>query len=81
MWMFLYIVATISLLIYFFKGPNAVWGTATVGLIVGIIIAIFSGFTWLTIIKSMVIGVLLGVAFESLGSISDRMKNKSKKLV
>lgn len=49
------------------RGQNAVWGTASLALIVGIGIAFFQpGFAWLTVAKSVAIGALIGVALETL---------------
>ena len=78
MWMFLSIIATI-LLIIFYKGPNAVWGGITFGVIGGLTIAIIflfagKGFLWSIVGKGIVISVLLGFGAELFGKLSDRMK-------
>lgn len=57
----------IALGFYARKGQNAVWGTATVALLIGIGIAIFQpGFDWFIIAKSVAVGALLGLALELL---------------
>ncbi|QIQ87595.1 hypothetical protein [Erythrobacter sp.] len=67
LWWFVIAGGVIALGIYAPKGQNAVWGTATVALFIGVGIAIFQpGFAWLTIIKSVAVGALLGLAFELL---------------
>lgn len=69
-WSILSFAAAVSLLLYARKGQNAVWGTATVaipiGLVIAILVAIFgsSGFDWWIIGKAVVVGALTGLAFE-----------------
>lgn len=56
--------AAVILLIYR-SGPNAIWGTATLAAVVGIVIAAFQpGFEWSTVGKAIVIGTFVGLAFE-----------------
>jgi hypothetical protein len=77
MWTILSIVALIILFLFFLKGPNAVWGGATIGLIAGIVIVfIGDGFNWFIIYKSIVIGILMGGIAELLGLISSKLKSK-----
>jgi hypothetical protein len=53
------------------KRRNAVWGTATFGALVGVVIAIFQpGFDWSTVGKAVVIGTFVGLAFEWLPRIA-----------
>ena len=81
-WNILAIVAVITLFI-FAKGKSSVWGGLTLGLIVGIIIAliyVFKGhsFEWSIIKKSVITGTLVGVLAELLGRLSQSLKkNKS----
>lgn len=64
-WGLLSVAAVASLLIYGRKGPNAVWGTATLGALIGIGLAVYQpGFDWRTIGKAAVIGTFIGLAFE-----------------
>lgn len=74
MWIFLSVLAVVSLLAFFSTGgPNAVWGGATVGLIVGVIIAAMrDGFEWSVVWKAIVIGILCGAIAEVLSMISRR---------
>ncbi len=79
MWVILVVVAAISLIIFFMRGPNAVWGGATGGLTIGIVVALVSrGFNWSVIWKGIVVGTLLGVAAELIGGLAKRLKKKSE---
>jgi len=72
MWSVLTIIATASLVISFSKGRNAIWGGATAGLLIALVVALTrSPFDWSIILKGVVIGVLVGVAAETLGRLSD----------
>lgn len=62
MWTILSAIAIVSLIGFFSRGPNAIWGGATVGLIVGFILALFGDkFEWFTVWKGFVVGILLGL--------------------
>lgn len=76
-WKILGIVALV-LAVIFFKGRNAVWGALTGGVLIGIIAAFFreGKFDWFFVSKFAIVGILLGVAAELLGKISDRSKQK-----
>ena len=64
--------AAVALLTHF-GGKNAVWGTATFGVLIGIVIAVFQpGFEWRTVGKAFVIGALVGLALEWLPRIGRR---------
>ena len=70
-------------LILFWKGPNAVWGGLTLGLFVGLSIAIFfavrgESFSWSMIGKTTVVGVLVGSAAEFLGKLASFLRKLSK---
>lgn len=66
MWWILGLMAAAGLFV-FRDGPNAVWGTATVAIVIGAVVAFFSGWPiWDTIWKSVIIGALIGVVFEVL---------------
>ncbi len=65
MWIVLSVIASIALLGFFGRGSNAVWGGATIGLLIGIGMVIFSkNFSWSEIYKPIVISVLVGLVFE-----------------
>ncbi len=77
-WTILYISAAI-VLILFWKGPNAVWGGFTLGIVVGTSIAIVSaikgdGFIWSTVGKVTALGALIGLVAELLGRCSSLLK-------
>lgn len=74
-------VITLILLVIYWGRRNAVWGGFTIGIIIGLIIAIFflfegSGFDWYIIGKGAISGALLGFAAELLGKVSDLIKRK-----
>jgi len=74
MWTILSTIAIVSLFVSFFRGPNAIWGGATGGLIVGIIAALMrGGFTFSIIWKGIAIGVLLGVIAEIMSMLARRI--------
>ena len=62
-WWILYAIAITSLLLHWGR-PNAVWGTATVGCVIGVIVSLVSGFDWWTIAKSVAIAATLGTIIE-----------------
>jgi hypothetical protein len=65
------VVVALILLFLHWKGPNAVWGGATLGLIVGLIIALVRG-DWGILALSFSIGTFVGTFFEWVGRISKR---------
>ena len=77
LWIILLIIAVILLLVHW-KGPNAVWGTATLGLVVGIIISIIKG-DWTFLAYSVSIGIFVGTIFEWLGRLSDWLRSRTHK--
>jgi hypothetical protein len=75
LWWVLTGISALILLMHF-RGPNAVWGTATLGVPVGIVIAFFQPeFEWATVGKSVVVAVLVGFIFELLSKIAARSKS------
>lgn len=82
-WTALGIIIIILLVIYWRK-RSAVWGGLTIGIILGLIIAIFylfkgRGFSWSVIGKGAVLGTMIGFIAELLGEISDFFQKKKKK--
>jgi len=74
-WVILGIIVIILLLIYW-RNRNAVWGGLTIGIILGLIVAIFyifrgHGFNWSIIGKGATLGTMIGFGAELLGKISD----------
>ena len=61
------------LLIVFWRGRNAVWGGATIGAIVGLILAIVKG-DWSLLALSFAIGAFAGLGAEGFGRLSDRLR-------
>lgn len=75
MWWIVSAIGIAALKIFFFRGKNAVWGGATIGLLVGFVVAVIQpGFDWFTLGQATVIGAFVGLIAEILGSIGDRLK-------
>jgi Na+/proline symporter len=74
-WKILGILAVFSLIL-FWKNKNTIWGGFTLGLIIGVIVAIIkpNGFDWYVIIKCGTIGSLAGAILE-IGSMLLKRKN------
>ena len=80
MWNVLGVITVILLVTYFRKRGNAVWGGATLGVIVGLIIAVFlafagRGFDWHVIVRAITVGTIAGFIAELLGAIGDKINN------
>lgn len=56
---------------------SAIWGGATLGLIVGLIAGIFREVFWLTVIYGVLIGVGVGILATILGWVSDTVRRRS----
>lgn len=75
MWWIVSALGISALKRFFFKGKNAVWGGAILGLLVGVIVAIIQpGFVWATLGHAAVIGAFVGLIAEFLGAIGDGLK-------
>lgn len=59
------------LLVSHWKGPNAVWGGATLGLIVGLIVALVTG-DWGLLALVFAVGTFAGTIFEWVGRLAKR---------
>jgi hypothetical protein len=73
------IVAIVSLIISFFIGKNAIWGTFTLGIVVAVIVLFIfknNGFNWLLFKQVLIISVLVGAFFELIGRLGNAMKSK-----
>ncbi len=64
------IVAAVLLLLHW-RGPNAVWGGATLGVIVGLIVALVTG-NWSLLALIFAIGTFAGTLFEWVGRLAKR---------
>jgi hypothetical protein len=53
-----------------------VWGGFTAGIIIGFIIALFSGFKWYIVGRGAILGTMIGFVAELLGMLSDFLKRK-----
>jgi|GEM_PF-3333003 len=63
------------LLILHWKGPNAVWGGAGVGAIVGVVIALIKG-DWGLLALSFAAGTFAGTVFEWVGRIANKVRSR-----
>lgn len=76
-WWILLVAAAVVLLVHW-RGPNAVWGTATLGILIGVVVAVFRpGFDWWTVGKAAVVGTFIGLAFEWMPRIAGRLVRRS----
>lgn len=78
-WIIFGSISILLLVIYFFRGKNALWGGLTLGAIVGIVLAIIylflgHGFIWLIIAKAAIVGTILGFLSEIFGIVGDKIK-------
>ena len=63
------------LLIIFWRGRNAVWGGATMGAVVGLILALVRH-NWSLLALCFAIGTFIGLGAEGLGLLGDRLKRR-----
>ncbi|PIX31731.1 hypothetical protein COZ60_02950 [Candidatus Bathyarchaeota archaeon CG_4_8_14_3_um_filter_42_8] len=69
------VVVAIILLVLHWKGPNAVWGGATLGVIAGLIVALVTGdWGWLATIFA--IATYAGTLFEWVGRLANYIKRR-----
>lgn len=77
-WIVLGIIAAI-LLIVFWRRRNAIWGGLTLGIIIGLIVAVFfvfegSGFDGYIVGKGAILGIIIGFMAQLLGRVPDLLK-------
>ena len=63
------------LLILHWKGPNAVWGGAGVGAIVGLVIALIRG-DWGILALSFAAGTFAGTVLEWVGRVANKVRRR-----
>ena len=69
------VVIAAVLLVLHWKGPNAVWGGATLGIIVGLIVALITGdWGWLALIFAVT--TYVGTLFEWIGRLAKRLSSR-----
>ena len=69
MWLAIFIIAGLGLLWGFGRGPNAVWGGATIGLVVGLVWGFVVGEGFALILRGAAVGAVSGVVAELLALI------------
>lgn len=73
------VVIAVILLVLHWRGPNAVWGGATLGLIVGVIVALVTGH-WYLIPRIFAVGTFAGTLFEWIGRLVRRKRGGEKRI-
>ena len=68
------ISSAVALVLFFFKGQNAVWGGATIGAIIGLVAGAITGGVVIGLEWGFSIGTVVGVVAELMGMMSDKMK-------
>lgn len=63
------------LLLVFWRGRSAVWGGATIGAMVGLILALVKG-DWSLLALSFAVGTFVGLGAEGLGRLSDKLRRR-----
>lgn len=68
------IITTVAmvLLVLHWRGPNAVWGGATLGIIIGIIVALITK-DWSRLLSFFAVGTFIGTFFEWIGRIASKL--------
>ena len=75
MWWIISAVGIAATKRYFTHGKNAVWGGATLGLFIGVVVAMVRpGFDWAVVGHAIVVGAAIGLLFDGLGEIGDRLR-------
>lgn len=70
---FLLIGIGVLVVSFFIQGRSAIWGGATIGLIIGVILGIIRG-DFSDILRAALIGADLGLLANILGMLGDRLK-------
>jgi hypothetical protein len=74
-WLILYGVAVVTLFLHW-RGPNAVWGSATIGFLIGVVVALFGdGFNWWTVAKAVSVAATVGTMIEWVPELLTRRQN------
>lgn len=79
MWYVLGGVTVVLLGVYFSKGQNSVWGGFGIGVIIGLVIAIFfrEGFQFLYVGQAATVGTLVGFGVDILGRTANHFHGKA----
>lgn len=68
-------VIAVILLVLHWKGPNAVWGGATLGTVVGVVLGFING-DWSLLAVSFAYGTFAGTVFEWIGRLTGRWRRE-----
>jgi hypothetical protein len=69
------ILSGVVLVIYFSRGQHAVWGGATLGILVGVVVGLIKGDVLNFLGWGFIGGTLVGFVFDLLGVLSDRLQH------
>lgn len=72
MWTGLGIIAIVILLLYW-RGPNPVWGVATAGALIGVVVALFAGFRWYIVWRAIVVATIVGIVLEGVNLLVNKL--------
>jgi uncharacterized membrane protein len=73
-WNILGVIAIIALLTSFVIGKNAIWKALTAGAVIGLIIWLIVGFSWLLYKRILIVSVLVGAFAELARRLTPRKK-------
>ncbi len=68
-------IVAIALLVLHWRGPNAVWGGATIRVIAGIVTGLITK-DWSRVWPFCAIGIFIGTLFEWIGRIASKWHHK-----
>lgn len=74
-WFMITTIAAIVLLALHWRGPNAVWGGATLGIITGLIVALVTK-DWSRLVLIFTIGTFAGTLFELIGRVASKTSGR-----
>lgn len=76
MWLAVFIIAGLGLVWGLGRAPNAVWGGATIGLVVGLVWGFVVGEGFALVLRGAAVGAVAGVVAELLALIPNLSRNR-----
>jgi uncharacterized membrane protein len=70
-------IIAVFLLVLHWRGPNAVWGGATLGIIVGIVTALITK-DWSRLVLFFAVGTFVGTFFEWISRLANKWDSKQR---